>query len=201
MPAYAGGRIEKDASGEEVFIIPMDVPRPGRFEQCWEPGPAANSRFTEAEMAKITAVAGMDLSKAMAKFAPDWKVIKCGSDMAPGLYPEKRGKKNVLVTHPLDRQTGCVLHRKVKLPVGRKTSLRLVVGNDERGDWDLIVKADGKTLLRKPISNETARGGWLELEVDLSGYAGKSVKLELINQPTDWRFEAGHWAEIELLHQ
>jgi len=53
--ARAGGRIEKDAGGKEVFVIPVQTPRPSRFEQCWEPGPVANSNFTKAEMAKITA--------------------------------------------------------------------------------------------------------------------------------------------------
>ena len=49
----AGGRIEKEASGEEVFVIPVETPKPSKLEQCWEPGPVANSRFTEEEMKRI----------------------------------------------------------------------------------------------------------------------------------------------------
>ncbi|UCG58484.1 MAG: ADP-ribosylglycohydrolase family protein [Phycisphaerales bacterium] len=194
----AGGRIETDGDGKEVFVVPVRKPRPSALEQCWEPGPSANSRFTEAEMGKITAGAGKDLSKVIAKFAPGWKVTRCGDDMNPGLYAEKRGRENVLVTHPLSETVGCVISRTAEIPPGKETSLRLVVGNDERGDWDLIVKAGSKQLLRKAVSNDTAPDGWMEVEVDLSKYAGKSVRLELINQPTDWRFEAGHWAEISL---
>ena len=48
-----GGRIEKDAGGQEVFVIPRQTPHPGKLEQCWEPGPAAGSRFTPEEMAKV----------------------------------------------------------------------------------------------------------------------------------------------------
>lgn len=48
-----GGRIEKDASGEEVFVIPEQAPQPSKLEQCWAPGPAAESRFTPDEMSKI----------------------------------------------------------------------------------------------------------------------------------------------------
>jgi len=51
----AGGRIEKNSDGEEVFVIPVQKPRPTTLEQCWEPGPIANSKFTEKEMAKIKA--------------------------------------------------------------------------------------------------------------------------------------------------
>ena len=50
----AGGRIENTPQGE-VFVIPVVKPRPSPLEQCWEPGPIANSRFDEAERAKITA--------------------------------------------------------------------------------------------------------------------------------------------------
>lgn len=50
----AGGKIEKDAQGEEVMLIPVQTPKPGKLEQCWEPGPtSANSRFTAEEMKKI----------------------------------------------------------------------------------------------------------------------------------------------------
>jgi hypothetical protein len=49
----AGGKIEKDAAGEEVFVIPIQQPKPSKLEQCWEPGPIANSKFTSEEMAKI----------------------------------------------------------------------------------------------------------------------------------------------------
>jgi len=49
----AGGRIETDAGGEEVFLIPVVEASPSPLEQCWQPGPIAGSTFTEAEMAQI----------------------------------------------------------------------------------------------------------------------------------------------------
>lgn len=49
----AGGRVEKNADGQEVFVIPVRKPKPSKLEQCWEPGPIANSKFTEQEKAKI----------------------------------------------------------------------------------------------------------------------------------------------------
>ena len=197
----AGGRIEKDATGQEVFVIPIQRPRPTRLEQCWEPGPIANSRFTEQEMAKITATAGKDLSKAISKFAPGWKVAKCGDDMNPGLLKEWAGKKNVLMTHPLSRTVGCVLSKKVQIPAGKKTKLQLIVGHHPDGDWTLFVKADGKELLKKSVGKDTAENGWMQADVALSAYAGKEIKLELVNQPSDWKFEAAYWAKIELISE
>ena len=195
----AGGRVEKDAGGNEIFVIPVQTPKPSPLEQCWQPGPIANSRFTQDEMTLMTVTAGKNISEAVAKFAPGWKVARCGQDMDPGLYEEMLGKKNVLVTHPLDRNTGCVLSNKVKIPDGKKTKLRLVVGHHPQGDWVLLVKADGKELFKPPVGKETAKDGWVLIEVDLSEYAGKEVNLELVNQPSGWAFEAGYWAEIELV--
>jgi hypothetical protein len=51
-----GGTIEKDARGEEVFVIPVRAPKPGSAEKSYEPGPIANSRFTPQEMKKIVVV-------------------------------------------------------------------------------------------------------------------------------------------------
>jgi hypothetical protein len=196
-----GGKIIQDANGKEVFLIPIEEPMPGKLEQCWEPGPIANSRFTEREMAKITATAGKDLSKAISKFAPGWKVAKCGDDMNPGLLAEWGGRKNVLMTHPLSHTVGCVLSKKVKIPAGKKTELQLVVGHHPEGDWTLLVKADGEELLKKSVGRGTAENGWMQVDVALSAYAGKEIKLELVNQPSDWKFEAAYWAKIELISE
>ena len=49
----AGGRIEKDAFGKEVFSIPNIKIKRSKLEQSWEPGPIANSRYTPEEMDKM----------------------------------------------------------------------------------------------------------------------------------------------------
>ncbi|MEE9370067.1 MAG: ADP-ribosylglycohydrolase family protein [Sedimentisphaerales bacterium] len=49
----AGGRVEKDANGRELFVIPIEKPKPSKLEQSWKPRPAANSRFTRVELEKL----------------------------------------------------------------------------------------------------------------------------------------------------
>ena len=188
----SGGRIEKDAAGEEVFVIPVAAPKPSKLELSWAPGPIAKSRFTPEEMARITE----GLEPAFKRFAPGWTLKDCGTEMEPGLHADWGGKKKVFVTHPLDKNTGCKLLRSLEVPAGKKTALQLVAGHHPQGDWTLIVKADGKTLLEKSIGKETASGGWLPVEVDLTELAGKKVKLEVANQPSGWAFEAAYWARI-----
>jgi inosine-uridine nucleoside N-ribohydrolase len=60
----AGGRIERDAQGQEVFVIPVQTPKPSALESSCAPGPIANSRFTAEEMAKIKPVAVEPAKKA-----------------------------------------------------------------------------------------------------------------------------------------
>ncbi|HEY5912088.1 MAG TPA: ADP-ribosylglycohydrolase family protein [Verrucomicrobiae bacterium] len=195
--ARYGGRVEKSADGEEVFVIPRRDPKPSKLELSWAPGPIANSRFTPTEMAQITeGNLPANMAKAVEKFAPGWKITDCGPEMDPGLREEWAGRKHVLVTHPLDRQTGCVLSRTIEIPAGKRTTLHLVVGHDPQGNFELIVRADGRQLVHKPINPQTATDHWLALDVDLSSFAGKQVNLELVNQPSDWSYEAAYWAEI-----
>ena len=199
-----GGRIEEDA--QEVLVIPVQTPKPTALEQCWEPGPIANSRFTEEEMAQIDPppdtgleVADVtDMQEAISAFAPGWGIEGCGPSMAPGLHEEWNGKENVLVTHPLNPTTPCVLRRRLTIPQG-ETELHLTVGHHESGDWTLVVKANGKRLLETTVGSETAENGWMDVKVDLSDFAGSEVELALLNAASDWAFEAGFWAKIQVL--
>ncbi|MCX5649413.1 MAG: hypothetical protein NTX40_10035 [Planctomycetota bacterium] len=102
------------------------------------------------------------------------------------------------MTHPLNRETGCVLSKKVEVPAGKKTVLHLVVANDPRGDFDLIVRADGKELLKKTVAvnSADASGKWMTEDVDLSPLAGKTVTVEIVNQPTGWSWEAAYVAAV-----
>ena len=80
----AGGRVEKDSAGREVFVIPVQAARPGKPARSYKPGPIANSRFTKEEMDKIQAIRGKAAAfKAFEKFAPGWKMTDCGGDMTP----------------------------------------------------------------------------------------------------------------------
>lgn len=193
-----GGKIEKDPGGEEVFVIPIQEPKPSQLEQCWEPGPSVNSKFTDAEMKKIAFKTFNDkMQEELERFLPGWRISSCETDMNPGYKDELQGKKGVFVTHP-PRDGACVLRKEVTVPQAEKSHLHLVVGHHPDGDWTLIVKADGKELLTKVIGKEITTDGWIDIQVDLSDYAGKTIPLELLNQASGWAFEAGYWAKIEI---
>ncbi len=190
-----GGRIEKTAEGD-VFVIPVAKPSPSKLEQCWEPGPAAESVFTEDEQEQIKALSAAKQQQAdLQKVAPGWKMTNCGPDMDPGLRGEYLGKKTVFLTHPLNREVGCSLSRTVEVPREGKTSLRLLVASDKRGDFLLIVKAHGKQVLEQTIDPKSE---WSSIEVDLTPYAGKAIPVEIMNQPNGWSWEAAYWAKVAI---
>jgi hypothetical protein len=198
-----GGRIERTASGDECFVIPVKTPTPSQLELSWAAGPIANSRFTPAETAQIKFDSQpQGIQESVTAVAPGWQIKDCGPDMNPGLRAEWDGRQKVLCTHPLDQQTGCLLTRTITVPSGKKTRLRLIVGHDPQGDFELVVRANGKQLLRKPVNPTTCtEGHWLKQDVDLTPLAGSEVTLELVNQPSGWACEAAYWAEIAIVSE
>jgi hypothetical protein len=183
-----GGRIEKEASGKEQFLIPVQVAQPGPLEKSWQPGPVAGGKYSEAEVDEMIGP--------IEYVAPGWKVKDSG--IRVGLPNEYVGRSNVLMTGPLNETTPCILYRKLTLPAGKKSFLNLAVGHLPKCDWDLLVKVDGEELLKKSVGAETAPTGWMDVVVDLTPYAGRSVKLELWNQASGWSGELGYWQGISI---
>jgi len=144
-----------------------------------------------------TAVIGTTLPAEVATFAPGWKVRDWGGPkMKPGLREQWAGRQNVLLTHPLSKTVPCVLSRKIDVPAGKKTTLKLEVTNNPKGNWKLVVLINGTQALSKDIE-ETK---WQRLQIDLTKYAGKTVNVELRNQATGWSHEAAYWSRIEIVH-
>ena len=201
--AQQGGRMDGD-----TFVIPDAPVKPSKLELSWAPGPAANSRFTEEEYAKIrfkphpADVADPDPTKrvqgALDVLLPGWKATGNGPDMNPGYRAEYHGRKHLVMTHPLNRDAGVTLSKELDVPDGAP-KLTVILANHAKGDFTFIAKVDGKEILRQKIGNEKEdKAEWQTLTLDLSPYAGKRVKVELVNQPDGWQNEAAYWGSIEL---
>ncbi|MCL2743409.1 MAG: ADP-ribosylglycohydrolase family protein [Planctomycetaceae bacterium] len=191
-----GGQIKKDASGNEVFVIPVKKPVPPKLELSWDPGPIANSLFTEEERAKIRFKGFRKIEDAVAALLPGWSVKNCGPDMDPGMREQYRGKKNVIMTHPLNREVPCALERRIDVPANKKTVLKAVVSNHQEFDWELVIRVNGSVQKTVTIDKELTKGGWAEVDFDLTPFAGSSVQVELENKANGWMCEAGYWSKI-----
>lgn len=191
----AGGRMET-IDGVEYFVIPNQKAKPQPLELSWDPKPALECRFTDKEMEKIRFFHyGLNnLQAGVDKFFPGWKISQCGPDMNPEIRANERGKKNVLLTHPLDRNTPCLLSCAYAVKSGKKTILKLNVANHPGYDWLLKIRVNGSVQFEKTIDGDQ----WQNVDFDLTPFAGNTIQLELENMPNGWMFEAGYWSKIEI---
>ncbi|WP_422931630.1 PVC-type heme-binding CxxCH protein [Singulisphaera sp. PoT] len=130
-------------------------------------------------------------------FAPGYSTSKVGEG-GLAILKEHHGRGSVLRTHPVDEKTPCVLEAKVDVPAGKTTKLILDLSHHPRGDWTLVVKADGKVLHESSVGPDSAKGGWKQVAIDLTPFAGKTINLELENRASGWSWEFAYWGRISL---
>lgn len=193
----AGGSLETDAAGGEVFVIPVQAPQPSPFVQSWAPEPPVGSLYTPAETAQITAYVP-SLRDGLRALAPDWVVAECADNSLLGLKASLQGRTSVFVTSPVSSSEPCRLTRVLDLTGKTSAQLRLDIGHFPGGGWDLVVRANDQELVRQTIDNASAPDVWTEVAVDLSAFAGQHIQLDLLQQSNGSRFEAGYWDAIEL---
>ncbi|MEC8824445.1 MAG: hypothetical protein VXX36_01560 [Verrucomicrobiota bacterium] len=140
-----------------------------------------------------------DLPKSVVMFAPGWEVRDWGGPaMKPGLREAWGGRRAVLLTHPKSKEEPCTLSKTVSVPEGKTTTLKLEVNNHPKGDWLLAVCINGKEILKKIVGKQT----WQPVELDLSDYGGKTIRIDLENRLNDtWKFEAGYWSDLEIVSE
>ena len=128
---------------------------------------------------------------------PEWRVLAPDFEGTPAKLVEFAGKRNVLLTHPFDREKPAALERELTIPAGQKTTLKFSVASHEKGDWELRVVANGKPLHKQLVAHKHA-DAWHPVTVDLTPLAGQKVTLRLENAATGWSWEFGYWTAIEV---
>ena len=142
------------------------------------------------------------LKMAVKDWNADWELFDCGQEMNPGLRKSHLGRENVLVTHPLNRETPAVLQRTVTIPKDANARLRLIVTHHievPESDWQLRVLVNGELIGTERIAGQSQQSSWKTLEFDLKKFTGQKVKIQLENAPNDWKYEAAYWAMAEVL--
>ena len=199
------GGFVREENGERYFYIPKTEIVPSALTSCAAPTDrpleGEEGFFTEEELAQLR-FRELSEEEFFQKYMLGFKVEAMGPDMDPGQRHEYRGHKNVYLTHPVDRENGAILAGTVK--AGAKTKLRFDVtyhvAGEIVGDFDLIVKVDGKEVLNETVSEKTvAEDGWRHVEIDLSEFAGKDVAVQIINQPNGWYFEGAYFSDFSLV--
>jgi hypothetical protein len=79
--------------------------------------------------------------------------------------------------------------------------LKIRASYHPHGDWLLRVLAGRDILAKQLVSYGTVVEEWLNLEVDLTPYAGKTIEINVENVANDWRNEFGYWGSIEIVNE
>ena len=104
-----------------------------------------------------------------------------------------RGRPGVLRTHPESPSDPVRLVRKFSQGAKIPGKLKLPVGHDVRGDWQLQVLANGESLVELLVGPAMSADGWVDLDLDLSGFKGAELKLEILNKANGWSYEYAYW--------
>ncbi|MEN6385050.1 MAG: ADP-ribosylglycohydrolase family protein [Phycisphaerales bacterium] len=190
-----GGEIKKMPDGSELFYIPNLEVKPSKLECSANPGPIVNSVFTEEEISKITEHEP-ELGKKIGdeneitKLIPGWEIEnarKGGSNF----YESYGAHKTCLETIPPDMGRA-ILSSQIMVGPG-KTHVHVAVCHYFMGDFMLLVRANGKELLRQFVTKDVTKDYLFETDVDLSDFANQKVKLELINQANGLGYKQAYW--------
>lgn len=152
------------------------------------------------EVVPVESIKPEEFAAIVHEILPGYTTAASG-ELGVGIVKEHAGRVGVLRTHPVAQDKACVLSGKFPIPAGKKTTLVVDVSHDPRGDWRLIVRANGEQLLRQDVDSKSCPDGWGTFKVDLSKYAGQDVRIELSNAATGWSWEFGYWGNARLISE
>lgn len=76
------------------------------------------------------------------------------------------------------------------------------VSHHPHGDWELRILVDKKLVTKHLVASKTVSDTeWLDVEVDLSRYAGKLIRLDIQNKANNWMNEWAYWNYIQIVHE
>lgn len=131
------------------------------------------------------------------RFLPEWSQFGGVADANVGFRPEFQGQHEVLATLAApDRPL--VFSREVSLAAGSGARLLLRVGHDAADKWKIRVRAAGRVLLAEPVDAGSVDRNWGRFEVDLSEFAGQSIRL-VVEQIAVDRPAWGYWKQLEIV--
>jgi len=133
------------------------------------------------------------------RVAPGFEVRDVGEQ---GVSPQPEFRNEFAVqTHPLSRKMPCVLSRHLDVPKGKTTTLKIRTSYHPHGNWQLRILANKKVIHDQIVSYETVKSEWLELDLDLSEFAGQHLDLEIENRANDWSWEFAFWGSIKIVSE
>jgi len=116
-----------------------------------------------------------------------------------GIYSALLGKQNVIVTYPNDGP--CIIQSNVPVPIGKKVYLHLEVASIPKGDWKLVVKADGNEIFEQTIDDAGLHDGFYQIDIPIFEYGGRNVNFELLNVSDGGGYDGAYWNSIDIIEK
>jgi putative membrane-bound dehydrogenase-like protein len=131
------------------------------------------------------------------KVAPGFKVRNVGEGGV--VYHDSFRNAYAVQTHPLDRNTPSSLVRNVSVPNNKTTRLTMRLSHHPHGDWQLRVLAGADVLSDQMVAAKTVSSDeWVEVSVDLTKYAGRTILLSIENRANNWQNEWAYWNRVSI---
>ena len=129
---------------------------------------------------------------------PGWKTsenAKRGAEHMEGYVRNHLGRGDCVCTHPqsLD-QPEVVLRRDLVVPKNDPVLRFSVAAFDPLSEFRVQAKANGRLVFEEDV----AGGKWRDVCVDLSQWAGKQAKIELVHRAIGWNWEWAFWWRMEV---
>ncbi|HTI50510.1 MAG TPA: PQQ-binding-like beta-propeller repeat protein, partial [Planctomycetaceae bacterium] len=138
-----------------------------------------------------------DLRLMSARFLPEWSQLGGLAGPGVGFRAEFQQQQEVLATlaepeHPL------VFTHELRIEPGRRPRLVVMAGHESTEKWTLRIHTGGRVILAAPVDSKAVRNNWGRWEVDLSEFAGQSIRVVVEQHCTEkpaWAF----WKQLEIV--
>ncbi len=201
--AQHGGRITKDATGEEKFVIPVKAPQAEAFVPSWQAPAPTGARYSED-----TATVGVQ--KALDMLAPGWKTSPNGFRVGSGYVDVAEvwdlsnrraayhAREGFIRTQMSKECPSVTFSRRLKLPAGTPV-LSFEASNTPAGDKGvpclLMVRVDGALVLKTHLESGGQKGWYTHAlqryNIPLARWAGREATVELVTQALDTKTFGG----------
>jgi hypothetical protein len=196
-----GGKVEKDDTGDEYFLIPRKDPVPSKFQPSYDPGPFhADNRYNSEEMKQITAYSIKHFEKLFAELGVKMEVRHCGKAVNPEII-EWNNKSRVIATTPMsqDRDLKMFIAEGNAIPAGKGAFFRFSAGHQPGQKWKLRLQKGGEFVIDTVVSDENSRNGWQDFKVDVSEFAGQeNINVQIWAENMGDRPALNYWSDLNL---
>lgn len=196
-----GGRVEKDSSGNEYFLIPVIKAKPGRLEQSWDAGYyEGNPKFSPEEMKKIK-FPYKTLIIQLKKWHADSLEFHHNSSETEVQFISWKGKDDVLKTTLINEENSVLIFGEPAIPDDKKSYLSLNVSCEDDGEWELEIKINSEVLSKERINPKTISNGWKAYRFDLTKYAGQEIAVQIKQSAGEKNKSNAYWNNIRIVSE